>query len=392
MSGLFPAEQTAQEGNVTPQPSAKMVKTVSFHPSANCQVPRSSYSKNYSNFSESLWDSQESNSGYFHEKDADVDEGIQQGYYKRLYRFYEQYNPQKLDRVEEYLAAYKGKEEQLFAILTGKYGPEPENREVYPTNSINASENASVMHYVGKRYNFPTVVTPQQGNTDCETPYWGNTTLISEQDILYLLSHLETNNEELQKCYMGLFAQHPINSWNGMTYVTRAEGVAPSDTPFLGHIWAGSLASKKAMVYEGTLYNRVVLYCTDECQRRGDHERWRLNIYSSDVNSLRLLRVVWDPVVSLEPLPVSRSSFSVHTSLEGASLMGSSASCPGLRSNSIAEPKQPVIAVTMANIVASLERLEKNICGRLDALDARISSLESRLGDTNSNVSSNSKT
>ncbi|KAH9589019.1 hypothetical protein LSM04_000368 [Trypanosoma melophagium] len=389
MSGIFSDEQSGLEGNVSLQPTTKSLKSVSFHPSADYQVPRNSYSKNYSNFSESAWDSRESNSGYFHGKETDIDEGIQHGYYKRLYQFYERYNPQKLDRVGEYLAAYKGKEEQLFAILIGKYGPEPNNGVMCSTNSVNASENASVMHYVGKRYRFPTVVTPQQGNTDCETPYWGNTTLISEQDILALLSHLETSNEELQKCYMGLFAQHPINSWNGMTYVTRAEGVAPSETPFLGHIWAGNLASKKAMVYEGTLYNRVILYCTHECQHNGDHERWRLSIYSSDVNSLRLLRVVWDPVVSLDPLPVGRSSFSLHTSSEGASLMGSSASCTGLRSDNIIEPKQPVMAVTMANIVASLERLEEKICGRLDALDARISSLESRLTDTNSIVSPN---
>ncbi|KEG10215.1 hypothetical protein DQ04_04041070 [Trypanosoma grayi] len=379
MDETLPLEQVASVGQSSPQPAARSSKAVSFHPSATCQGSRNLFSKNFSNLSESVWESRESNSGYTQEKQADFDEGIRRGYYQRLYRFYEHYNPQKLSRVEEYLDAYRGEEEQLFAILTGKYGPEPADTTSKSVGSTFSSENASVMHCVGKRYKFPASVSPEQGNTDYETPYWGNSNLVSERDILSLLCNLETQNVELQKCYVGLLAQHPSSSWNGITYTTRAEGVAPGGTEFLGHFWAGSLASKKAMVCEGTVYHRVVLYCTDECQRCGHHERWRLSIYSSEVNSLYLIRVMWDPVVSLEPLPVSRLSLSSHPSSEPALVLGSSASCGRYRNESGFQPEQPPVATTLANILAAVERLETKLCGRLDALESRFSILESKL-------------
>eukprot|EP01062_Namystynia_karyoxenos_P012773 TRINITY_DN1460_c2_g1_i1.p1 TRINITY_DN1460_c2_g1~~TRINITY_DN1460_c2_g1_i1.p1 ORF type:complete len:887 (+),score=144.02 TRINITY_DN1460_c2_g1_i1:75-2663(+) len=43
----------------------------------------------------------------------------------RLQAYYHHYNPEKLPEVDSILAEYRGCEEQLFAALCGKYGPEP---------------------------------------------------------------------------------------------------------------------------------------------------------------------------------------------------------------------------------------------------------------------------
>ncbi|RNF23990.1 hypothetical protein TcG_01087 [Trypanosoma cruzi] len=388
MEEPLPKRNGSAEGKPFLEATLRSSKTISCHPIASHPVAQGLHSKNYSYLSESAWESHESSSGYYHEKQTDADEGIRHGFYQRLYRFYEKYNPKKLDRIEEYLTAYKGEEEQLFAILKGKYGPEPPDTASQPMNSACSSENASIMHYVGKRYSFPTVVSPQEGNTDCETPYWGNFNLIGERDVLGLLCNLDTTNEELQKCYIGILAHHPNSAWNGMTYITRAKGVASSGNPFLGHIWAGNLSSRKAMVHEATVYYRVDLYCTDECQRSGQHERWRLSMYSSEVISLNLFRVVWDPVISFEPLPVTRSAVSVHSS-EQVSLMGSSASHPRSRIVGLEQPQQPPVGATLASIVATLERLENKLCTRLDALEAKLSFLELKLSAGNDATSNN---
>ena len=45
-------------------------------------------------------------------------------YRERLVRFYEKYNPVKLPHVETFMGAWK--EDELFKMLTSKYGPEPE--------------------------------------------------------------------------------------------------------------------------------------------------------------------------------------------------------------------------------------------------------------------------
>eukprot|EP01059_Diplonema_ambulator_P026984 TRINITY_DN44535_c0_g1_i1.p1 TRINITY_DN44535_c0_g1~~TRINITY_DN44535_c0_g1_i1.p1 ORF type:complete len:336 (+),score=71.33 TRINITY_DN44535_c0_g1_i1:87-1010(+) len=47
------------------------------------------------------------------------------GYRERLGRFYSKYNRDKLSEVDALLYAYKGREEELFSALVGKYGPEP---------------------------------------------------------------------------------------------------------------------------------------------------------------------------------------------------------------------------------------------------------------------------
>ncbi|SCU68238.1 uncharacterized protein TEOVI_000795900 [Trypanosoma equiperdum] len=332
----------------------------------------------HSNLTESAWESRESNSGYAHEKQSGVDGDACTRYYQRLHRFYEQYNPKNLSRISEYLAAYKGKEEQLMAILVGKYGPEPVDRGPQ-TNLSCCSGDDSVMHFSGKRYRIPTVVTPQQGNTDCETPYWGNSPLIGERDILGLLSSLETANVELQKCYIGPSAQHPTSSWNGMTYVTRAEIFTPNEETFLGHKWTFTLGSKKVLVHEGSAYHRATFFCTDECQYRGRHERWRLCVYTSSVDSLYLVRVIWDPVVYLEPLPLDRSALSQHSSSEAMPIAGSSVSYQTSCGKGNTEPEQPLISATMINIMTMLENMDKKISGRFDALEARFSFLESKL-------------
>ena len=46
---------------------------------------------------------------------------------ERLIKFYEQYQPEKVDGVDVILEKYAGKEEKLFIALVKKYGPEPED-------------------------------------------------------------------------------------------------------------------------------------------------------------------------------------------------------------------------------------------------------------------------
>eukprot|EP00760_Papus_ankaliazontas_P017125 PhM_4_TR17042/c0_g1_i1/m.34832 len=54
----------------------------------------------------------------------------------RLVRYFEAYNPSKLSNVEVILQQFAGKEEELFATLVGKYGPEP------PVSNAPASDTA----------------------------------------------------------------------------------------------------------------------------------------------------------------------------------------------------------------------------------------------------------
>lgn len=368
-----------------PLPTVTTSKSVSFQPSSpeGRANPLGRMGFVNSNGQDSVWESCESTSGYVAQDGGDdTKEGVNKGYYARLYRFYEKYNPQKLDRVEEYLNAYRGEEEQLFAILVGKYGPEPgDHATMKSTNSVLSSEGDSVMHYSGKRCRFPQKVSPEEGNTDCTTPYWaGSSSLISERDLLSLLLHLVTPNVELQKCFMGLRGQHPMESWNGLTYVTRTEGIAQPGTPFLGHIWVGALDSGKVMVHEGRKFQRVTLYCTEECQRRGNHERWRLSVYRSDVNSLILLRTLWDPVVVPEPLPLSRSNFSereFHSSSDALPTRLSSVSSEGgSRGLQPLQPQQPPIAATLAHFAKMMGEMESRLMTRINQLESRLSNVE----------------
>lgn len=374
---------------LTPPPQTRNTsKTVSFHPESTFHSEHAVAPQRISHLSEPGWESRESNSGYTAQDGGNAaDEGIRRSYYKRLYRFYEKYNPQKLCNVEKLLSQSRGEEEQLFAILVGKYGPEPEDESTLKSaNSVFSSEGDSVMHYSGKRCQFPKKVKPEEGNTDCETPYWaGGSTLIGDRDLLSLLQNLETPNVELQKCFMGLFAQHPTDCWNGMTYITRTEGIAPADTPFLGHTWVGTLGSGKALIHEGKKYHRTTLYCTEECQKRGNHERWRLSVYRGELSYLILLRTVWDPVVVPEPVPLNRSNLSereFHSSSEALptrlSSISSVESSNGCTRQPLQpqQPQQPTAIAALAQISKLMEDLELRVMQRLDGIEERLAHLE----------------
>lgn len=360
-------------------------KSVSFHPESTFHVQHAVASQRLSHLSDPGWESRESNSGYVAQDGGNsADEGIRRGYYTRLYNFYEKYNPQKLCNVEKLLSECRGEEEQLFAILVGKYGPEPEDESTMKSaNSVFSSEGDSVMHCTGKRCQFPKKVKPEEGNTDCETPYWaGGSTLIGDRDLLSLLQNLETPHVELQKCFMGLFAQHPTDCWNGMTYITRTEGIAPADTPFLGHTWVGTLGSGKALIHEGKKYHRTTLYCTEECQKRGNHERWRLSVYRGELNYLILLRTVWDPVVVPEPLPLNRSNLSereFHSSSDALPTRLSSMSSVDSSSSSTRQPlqpQQPPATMALSQLSKLMEDMESRIMQRLDRVEERLACLE----------------
>lgn len=372
-----------------PSQTRNGVKSVSFHPESTFHAQHAVAPLRVSHVSEPGWESRESNSGYAAQDGGNTaDEGIRRSYYKRLYKFYEKYNPQKLCNVEKLLSQSRGEEEQLFAILVGKYGPEPEDESTLKSaNSVFSSEGDSVMHYSGRRCQFPKKVKPEEGNTDCETPYWaGGSTLIGDRDLLSLLQNLETPHAELQKCFMGLFAQHPTDCWNGMTYITRTEGIAPADTQFLGHTWVGTLGSGKALIHEGKKYHRTTLYCTEECQRRGNHERWRLSVYRGELNYLILLRTVWDPVVVPEPLPLNRSNLSereFHSSSDAIPTRLSSMSSVDSSSSSARQPvqpqqpAQPPSAAALLHLSKMVEDLETKIMRRLDGMEERLARLES---------------
>nr|CCC94472.1 conserved hypothetical protein [Trypanosoma congolense IL3000] len=332
-----------------------------------------------SSLEESSLGLRESKTGFTCETQTGVSERAAQRYCRRLYRFYEHYNPSKLGRISEYLTAYKGREEQLMAILIGKYGPEPDDRRPQLSLTSNVSANEVGAANVERRYKIPAAVSPQEGNTDCETPYWRSSSPISERDILALLCNLETTNEELRKCYIGLLAQHPSSSWNGMTYITRAEIFTPGEETFLGHKWTSTLDNKKVLVYDGTAYDRMTFFCRGECQRATGHERWRLCVYTSAVSSLYLVRAMWDPVIHLDPVPFDRSAPSQPSSCEAIPLMGSSVSCMRSCGKSSTEPEQPLVSAMMMNIVTLLTGIDKKFTERFDALETRMIFLESKL-------------
>ncbi|KAG5470444.1 hypothetical protein LSCM1_01688 [Leishmania martiniquensis] len=367
------------------QCSAQDLRAAPFHPVSTLHGEHSAASQRRSYLSDPSWGSRESNSGYAAQDGGDAaNVGMRRDYYRRLYRFYKKYNPQKLCNVEKLLCGCRGEEEQLFAILVGKYGPEPEEEcSVWTTNSEFFSEGDSVMHYSGKRSHFPKRVKPQEGNTDCETPYWaGSSSLIGDRDLLALLQNLETPNVELQKCYMGIFAQHPTECWNGMVYITQEEGIALADTTFLGHTWVGTLGSGKALVYDRKKFHRTTLYCTEECQKRGNHERWRLSVYRGELNYLILLRTVWDPVVVPEPVPLNRSNVSereLHSSFDMFPTRLSSMNSVDSGGSSGRQPIQPQqsdVSAVLAQFTKLVEDVESRIMKRFEGIEERLSRLE----------------
>jgi hypothetical protein len=345
--------------------------------------------------------------------------GQANSYYMRLARFYTAYNPEKLGRIEEFLAAYKGEEEQLFRILVSKYGAEPPvAREPTDGGDTKAdadgkSDNGSMYHYAGARWSLPKTVTPLQGGTDVDTPYWPGNRAISDVDLMSLLKNLRTENEELSRCFLGVLAQHPATSFNGVVYITKTP-LPPSEgrEMFLGHLWAGRLANNKSLVHHNVTFTRNVLHCTEACQhgqgRLGAHERWRLTVYFSEGSPLSLYRVMWDPILEQEPAAgaATGAGTAVGGELARTTSLGILTKDHPRRVRPIEQPIQPAVALTpkhvdavapppaaspldpvTAHAVVSLvdTKLQQFFAGfesavvrRLTDLEKRVSSLEAR--------------
>ena len=86
------------------------------------------------------------------------------GYRDRLVRFYEKYNPSKLNAVDQTLEAYAGREEEMFTALVGKYGAEPgatttppasdkRRMSTPPTGSVSATSNRDRLLRFYQAYN-----------------------------------------------------------------------------------------------------------------------------------------------------------------------------------------------------------------------------------------------
>lgn len=375
-------------------------------------------------------DSQSSMSGYSaysggrrdrRGSDGDGSLGQANSYYMRLVRFYSAYNAEKLSRVEEFLAAYKGEEEQLFRILVSKYGPEPPadggSSAATAGRHVDAadgkSDNGSMYHYAGARWGLPKTVTAVQGGTDVDTPYWPGNRVISDVDLMSLLKHLRTENEELSRCFLGVLAQHPATSFNGVVYITKSP-LPPSDGGelFLGHHWAGRLANNKSLVHQNVNFTRNVLHCTEACQhgsgRLGRHERWRLTVYFGEGSPLSLYRVMWDPALEPEPLKDAKASPGSPAELARSSSLGSlkdhprrvrpfeqplqppipAAPTPAVPAASPAAPSdldgrtaQAVISLVDAKLQQFFAGFERAVVKRLTDLERRVSSLEGRSKD-----------
>ena len=195
-------------------------------------------------------------------------ENLNSDHYTRLIRFYERYNPEKIERAYEFLKAYKGDEEELFRLLTEKYGPEPERPQPPPDADGKGSEAGSMFHFVGPRVKLPERVSPVDGRTEMITPYWPAFRTLGDRDILDLFLSKRTDNKELKKCYIGFLDGHPQHAWNGMTYLSAAPLPKDPHTLFLGHTWSGTLANNKTLIYRTGTFRRVVLHCTEDCQAR----------------------------------------------------------------------------------------------------------------------------
>lgn len=334
-------------------------------------------------------------------------------YLARLSRFYAHYNPEKLDRAPMYLQQFTGKEETLFAILIKKYGPEdfseaPAQPAPSPTRmlrsrtaddlkdlSVSASRYGSrlgsdgdaAMHYSGKRVRFPKFVSPEDGKTDMETPYWANPfSPITDRDLMGLLSTGHTDNVELLKCYMGYLSSHPRSSWNGLVYCTDNTDVATAGCVFLGHRWAASLGYRKKLIHAGEQFTRETLFCTEECQKSGGHEQWRISIYRRGNNPTILLRTIWDPVIAPEPLPQSHLSAHDGEMLTSADIiLQSQISSNSDRSGSTSarEPMQPNLSACIGQLVKFVAELDSKLTARLNEIDGRLARLERMYQDSN---------
>jgi hypothetical protein len=213
-------------------------------------------------------------------------------YYNRLVKFYLAYNPEKLNRVEEFLKAYRGEEEQLFTLLKEKYGPEPDpprRNSVYSASDIG-----------GPRALVPHEVPAEAGYTDTTTHYWPASKTVNDRDLCDVLETLQCTNQDLSSTYLGVLKEHPARATNGMTYVSTTP-VSADGSRFLQHLWAGSLANNKILVHRGVQYHRTVLHCTEQCASiDSPHERWRLTMFRAEHTPNVLFRTIWDPEIQLD--------------------------------------------------------------------------------------------
>lgn len=217
-------------------------------------------------------------------------------YHLRLIKFYQRYNPEKIPRVHEFLAAYKGDEEELFRTLVAKYGPEPEPSMI---GSVASGSNAGFNRQQGLPH-VPKLVSREDGNCDRETPYYPAQRNIMESDLCNLLLTRQTSHSDLRAVYLGyLTTEHPSSAWNGMTYVTNVPVPIDENSRFLGHLWSGSLSNTKTIVHDKLSYTRTVFHCGESCSNNDfPHERWRLTLIRADHTPDTLYRVLWDPFLS----------------------------------------------------------------------------------------------
>jgi hypothetical protein len=330
-------------------------------------------------------------------------------FYNRLTKFYLKYNPEKLNRVDEFLKAYRGEEEELFKLLCAKYGPEPDPPR--------GGSICSASDMGGNRTAMPTVVPPEVGRTPDPTPYWPGSKTVNDRDLCDVLETLQAANPDLAAAFMGVVKEHPAQASNGMTYISVTP--VPSDgSRFLGHLWAGSLANNKVLVHKGVQYHRTVLHCTEQCSTAEfAHERWRLTMYRAEHTPNVLFRTVWDPEIRLEPPTFEgsqsaseRRPFRVQyaTRRRPASETGSSGALPpqpqpqpqttniiphpqsrhvhvetgsaeGSSVSAYQQPQQPMALGPLELVLHHMQQLEVRLSTRLHSIEERIMNIETAL-------------
>ncbi|KAK8796561.1 hypothetical protein WA538_005759 [Blastocystis sp. DL] len=73
-------------------------------------------------------------------------------YRNRLTEFYKQYNPEKLSMIDQILAAYAGREDQLFSELEARYGPAKKAAAAAPAQTAGKRPKAAAPESAGKYF------------------------------------------------------------------------------------------------------------------------------------------------------------------------------------------------------------------------------------------------
>ena len=156
-----------------------------------------------------------------------------------------------------------------------------------------------------------------------------------------------------------------------------------ADAAFLGHIWTGSLANNKTVVHDGVAFARTILQCTDDCQGRGGHDRWRLSIYRSDSIPLALYRTVWDPIIEDSPLGVPQRERTAPT--RGRRVDQQPLQPMPLQPSSGTPQQQDYLAPAIASLESQMTKLisvvvsfEQRLTKRLESIESRLITLERR--------------